>query len=43
MVIKTEIESSQIKKTMKRVYAKPEIKEVWNENIGMTCVYLLEM
>ncbi len=43
MVIKTEVENSQTERTMKRAYVKPEIKEVWNENIGMTGVYLLEM
>jgi hypothetical protein len=43
MVIKTEVENPQIERTIKRVYVKPEIKEVWNENIGMTGVYLLEM
>jgi len=24
-------------------YVKPEIKEVWNEDVGATGVYLLEM
>lgn len=27
----------------KKKYIKPDIKKVWNENIGMTGVYLLEM
>jgi len=27
----------------KKKYVKPDIKEVWSENIGMTGVYLLEM
>ncbi len=43
MVIKTEVESPQTERIIKRVYVKPEIKAVWNENIEMTDVYLLEM
>ncbi|MFX0142327.1 MAG: hypothetical protein ACFFDN_52290 [Candidatus Hodarchaeota archaeon] len=27
----------------KKKYVKPAIKKVWDENIGMTGVYLLEM
>ena len=27
----------------KKRYIRPEIKEVWDENIGMRGVYLLEM
>ena len=34
---------SHTRKGAKKMYVKPEIKEVWNENIGMTGAYLLEM
>jgi hypothetical protein len=27
----------------KQKYVKPEIKEVWDENIGMRGIYLLEL
>jgi hypothetical protein len=39
----TENRTSQHNEKMKRIYEKPDIKEVWNEKIGMTGVYLLEM
>ena len=43
MVKQKETASAQLKVKMKRIDVKPDIKEVWNENIGMTGVYLLEM
>ena len=43
MSSKTPNEKLQLQKQTRRVYVKPDIKEVWNENIGMTGVYLLEM
>jgi len=31
-------------KEMEKIeYVKPEIKEIWNEDVGATGVYLLEM
>ena len=32
-----------LSKKTKKKYTPPEIKEVWNEEIGMTGAYLLEM
>ena len=43
MEMATDSQSLRGKRRKKRVYVKPDIKEVWNENIGMTGVYLLEM
>ena len=43
MDIKKRTIGSRVKGKTKRKYIRPEIKEVWNENIGMTGVYLLEM
>ena len=37
---KEKIKEEKIKK---KRYIRPEIKEVWDENIGMKGVYLLEM
>ncbi len=32
-----------MEKKKRRKYVQPEIKEVWNENIGIDIYYLLEM
>ncbi len=42
MVTSEKVEPLLDKKTKKK-YIPPEIKEVWNEEIGMTGAYLLEM
>jgi hypothetical protein len=41
--LKNKKEKSKSKMKSKKRYVPPEIKEVWNEDIGMTGVYLLEM
>jgi hypothetical protein len=35
--------SKQQKAIKKKTYARPEIREVWSENIGLAGAYLLEM
>lgn len=36
-------EEKKEEKLKNKRYIRPEIKEVWDENIGMSGVYLLEM
>ena len=43
MVEKRETPDRVIKGGTKKKYTPPKIEEVWNEEIGMSGVYLLEM
>ena len=43
MNIEKKTVNTRSKGKIKKEYVRPEIKEVWNENIGLNGVYLLEM